>query len=168
MTRATTILERYKTLVGGGSSSIGEGLENLIVTDKGSEAISRVHGYLTESLKGFNPMMKWDWPTLNPSLRQLNSDDLEWEVTANSESNGEEFVSELVDWANDTLIPAVSDNFANDELSVSASVESKSFPQEDGEGDIAFATVTVQLSGLKAAALVALKQEEARNGFTGV
>lgn len=177
MTRANNILERYNTLVGGGSSNIGEGLENLTVTEKGGAAISRVHDYLTQSIKDFNPMMKWDWPTLNPSLRQLNSDDLEWEVTANSESNGDDFVGELVDWANDTLIPEVSDTFAADELNVTASLESKSFPKEDAEGDINFATVTVQLSGLKEAGLVALKKAEsldrefngdARNGFTGV
>lgn len=160
MTRADNILERYSAIVGGGSSNIGEELENLMLTEKGSAAVSRVHDFLTESIKGFNVMMKWDWPTLTPSLRQLNSDDLEWEVTVNSESNGDKFVGELVDWANETLIPAVSDEFGGDELNVTASVESKSFPKENEDEDIDFATITVQLSGLKAAELIAAKQDE--------
>ncbi len=167
MTRANTILERYEALVGGGSSSIGGGssnigeeLENLTLTDAGTEAVSRVQGFLTDTIKGFNAMMKWDWPTLAPSLRQLNSDDLEWEVTVNSESNGDEFVGEFVTWAEETLIPAVDAEFESDEFSVTAELERKSFPQEDGEGDIDFATATVQLSGLKDAGFTTVKQTE--------
>ncbi|MDK1290190.1 hypothetical protein [Pseudoalteromonas umbrosa] len=161
MTRAQNIIARYNTLINQNSalSNVDEGLEDLVITEAGQKTLSRINSYLKSKIKEFNVMMKWDWPSLNPSLRQLNSDDLEWKVTVNSQSNGEEFVTDMVTWAEGALVPAVKQEFAGEKYKVKASVAHKIFPREDG-GQIQFATVTVQLSKLKKAGLVALSDKK--------
>lgn len=161
MSRAAKLIESYEHAYGPmpeQETSTMQAGEAPILTPEGDEAIKRVDTFSKAQLRELNPALKWDWAGRQPSEQQRKSGNLEWTLSVNTQSHGDELVNQTQQWAEETLKPAVEAEFGDDTLTVIATVESNDFPKEDEDGNetsITFVNVTVRLMDMLAGGLLA-------------
>jgi hypothetical protein len=126
------------------------------MTDLGNEVVKQVDTLLKAQLKELNPVLKWEWAGKIPSEAQRISDNLEWEVTVNSHSHGDELTASAKKWVASTLTPAIEKAYGSSEYTVTVSHGDDTFPKEDDDkGDMRLVSVMVRLDKLKASGLAA-------------
>lgn len=159
MTRAAKLIAAFESLHG----PLAEASPAPVLTDAGDAAIKEVDTFAKDVLRQLNPALKWEWAGRQPSEQQRKSDNLEWTLSVNTQSHGEELVQATREWADGELATAVEDTYGAGDLSVHASVEDNTFPadEDDPEGEgIRFVSVTLRLADMLSGGLLAPAAED--------
>lgn len=121
------------------------------MTKLGNDVLKQVDNFAKAQLKDLNPALKWEWSGHLPSAPQRISDNLEWELSVNSHSHGDELADAAKEWAESTLKSAVEDEFGESDYNVSVTVDDNTFPKKDDEkGDLRMVNIMLRLDTLKA------------------